>query len=116
MNQAVAHVGPTEYTQMNGSEQILITNEFRTELASDDYYTVEVVIESIGVVRVKAKNNVQLKFIYPTSCSFTIEPIYKWATKVIIWPFRGSYKGNNIMSHNRFCPLKHNEDGYTLQG
>ena len=56
MNQTVAHVGPTEYTQMNESEQILITNEFRTELASDKYYTVEVVVESIGVVRVKRKN------------------------------------------------------------
>ena len=53
MNQTVAHVGPTEYTQMNESEQILITNEFRTELASDEYYTVEVVVESIGVVRMK---------------------------------------------------------------
>ena len=56
MNQTVAHVGPTEYTQMNESEQILITNEFQMELASDDYYTVEVVVESIGVVRVKRKN------------------------------------------------------------
>ena len=56
MNQSVVHVGPTEYTQMNESEQILITNEFRTELASDEYYTVEVVVESIGVVRVKTKD------------------------------------------------------------
>ena len=48
--------GPTEYTQMNESEQILITSEFRTELASNEYYTVEVVIESIRVVRVKTKN------------------------------------------------------------
>ena len=56
MNQAVAHVGPTEYTQINESEQILITNEFRIELARDAYYTVEVVVESIGVVRVKTKN------------------------------------------------------------
>ena len=56
MNQTVAHVGPTEYTQMNESEQILITNEFRIELASDEYYTVEVVVESIGVVRVKRKD------------------------------------------------------------
>ena len=56
MNQAVAHVGPTEYTQINESEQILITNEFRTELARDAYYTVEVVVESIGVVRVKTRN------------------------------------------------------------
>ena len=56
MNQTVVHVGPTEYTQINESEQILIINEFRTELASDEYYTVEVVVESIGVVRVKRKN------------------------------------------------------------
>ena len=56
MNQSVVHVGPTEYTQINESEQILITNEFRTELVSDDYYTMEVVVESIGVVRVKTKN------------------------------------------------------------
>ena len=55
MNQTVAHVGPTEYTQKNESEQILITNEFRTELVSDDYYTVEVVVESIGVMRMKRK-------------------------------------------------------------
>ena len=56
MNETVAHVGPTEYTQTNESEQILIINEFRTELASDEYYTLEVVTESIGVVRVKRKN------------------------------------------------------------
>jgi hypothetical protein len=56
MNQTVVHVGPTEYTQMNESEQILITDEFRTELASGEYYTVEVIIESIGVVRIKRKN------------------------------------------------------------
>ena len=49
-------MGPTEYTQMNKSEQILITNEFRTDLASDEYYTMEVVVKSIGVVRVKTKN------------------------------------------------------------
>ena len=40
---------------MNESEQILITKEFRTELAQDQYYTVEVVVESIGAVRVKRK-------------------------------------------------------------
>ena len=56
MNQGVGHVGPTEYTQMNESEQILITKEFRTEIASDEYYTVEVVVESIGTARVKRKN------------------------------------------------------------
>ena len=41
---------------MNESEQVLVTNEFRTELLRDEYYTVEVVAESIGVVRVKRKN------------------------------------------------------------
>ena len=56
MNQSVVHVGPTEYTQMNESEQILITKELRTEIASDKYYTLEIVVESIGVVRVKRKN------------------------------------------------------------
>ena len=56
MNETVLRVGPTEYTQMNESEQILITNEFLMELASNEYYTVEVVVESIGVVRMKAKN------------------------------------------------------------
>ena len=55
MNQTVVLLGPTEYTQMNESEQILITKEFRTELAQDQYYTVEVVVESIGAVRVKRK-------------------------------------------------------------
>ena len=54
MNQTVV-LGPTEYTQMNESEQVLITKEFRTELAQDQYYTVEVVVESIGAVRVKRK-------------------------------------------------------------
>ena len=56
MNESVVHLGPTEYTQMNESEQILITKEFRTEIASDKYYTVEVVVESIGIARVKRKN------------------------------------------------------------
>ena len=56
MNETVVHVGPTEYIQMNESEQILITNEFWTELASDEYYTVEVVLESIGVMRMKRKD------------------------------------------------------------
>ena len=55
MNQSVVRLGPTVYTQMNESEQVLITKEFRTELASDEYYTVEVAVESIGVVRVKRK-------------------------------------------------------------
>ena len=56
MNQSVVHLGPTEYTQMNESEQVLITNEFRTGLAQDQYYTVETVVESIGTARVKRKN------------------------------------------------------------
>ena len=55
MNQSVIQFGPIEYTQMNESEQILIVSEFRTELTSDEYYTVEVRVESIGVVRVKRK-------------------------------------------------------------
>ena len=63
MNQSVVHLGPIEYTQMNESEQILIVNEFRTELTSGEYYTVEVAIESIGVVKVKRKNiGVQLVY------------------------------------------------------
>ena len=56
MNETVLRVGPTEYTQVNESEQILITKEFRPELASDEYYTVEVVVKSIGVMRMKRKD------------------------------------------------------------
>ena len=56
MNQTVVLLGPTEYIQMNESEQVLVIKEFRTELAPDHYYTVEVVVESIGVERVKKKN------------------------------------------------------------
>ena len=84
MNQTVAHVGPTEYTQMNESEQILITNEFRTELASDEYYTVEVVVESIGVVRMKTKNiSMQCSILMrKKSCYlYYYRYIYQWSSQ-----------------------------------
>ena len=56
MNQAVIHIGPTEYMQYNESQQTLIVKEFRTELAQNQNYTLEVVVESIGETRIKRKN------------------------------------------------------------
>ena len=53
MNQTVVHVGPTEYTHVNESETPL---EFRAELDTDERYTVEVMVQTAGVVREKRKD------------------------------------------------------------
>ena len=41
------------YRQINESQRPLIVEEFGTDLSRDEYYILEVVAESIGVVRVK---------------------------------------------------------------
>ena len=47
--------GPIEYTQVNETESKLITRNFSNGINKNEFYSIRVAIESIGVVRTKTK-------------------------------------------------------------